>query len=308
MISIQYFFPYCHILGCTAGTVASGTPRLGSVHKAEVQYTRLRFSTQGLPLLPVNQTGTSDSVQAQDRPQPPQLSPVFQTLHWLYRVVPLRYWQSDDRTSAAVLPYLRATQKGNLARPHSRSPQALQKPEGPAMHYHLHWGDWSFHLTNEKKKKVHYFVCCMRFRGSVKVNIPSHTLSAVLHSSGLLVTNIHQNSYLSKKTDFLQYVKASDRHMQGIRHAGHSQCINTHSYRKNFTRSTCSSFVQDFLLQYILMEKNISPKQVNPRDTAGNVEEEEEIVFFVMCVLAINHLYHDTKGPYCLCRNASNRW
>ena len=68
-------------------------------------------------------------------------------------LVPLRYWQSDNRTSAAVLPHLRATQKGNLARPHSRSPQAVRKPEGLAVHCHLHRGDWSFHLTNEKKKK-----------------------------------------------------------------------------------------------------------------------------------------------------------
>ena len=65
----------------------------------------------------------------------------------------MRYWQSDNRTSTAVLPHLRATQKGNLARPHSRSPQAVRKPEGPAMHCHLNRGDWSFHLTNEKKKK-----------------------------------------------------------------------------------------------------------------------------------------------------------
>ena len=97
--------------------------------------------------------GTSYSIQAQDRPQPPQLSPVFQTPHWPYRAVRLRYWQSDNRTSTAVLPHLRATQKGNLARPHSRSPQAVRKPEGPVMHCHLHRGDWSFHLTNEKKKK-----------------------------------------------------------------------------------------------------------------------------------------------------------
>ena len=142
----------------------------------------------------------------------------------------------------------------------------------------------------------------MRFGGSVKVRIPSHTLPAVLHSSGLLVTNIHQKSYLSKKTDFLQYVKASDRHMQGIRHAGHSEYINTHSHRKNFTRSTCPSFVPDFLLQYILMEKNISHKQVNPRDIAGNVEEEGAVLF-VMCILAVYHQYHHTKGPYCLGRN-----
>ena len=94
----------------------------------------------------------SNSVQAQDRPQPPQLSPVFQTPHWPYRAVPLRYWQSDNRTSTAVLPHLRATQKGNLTRPHSRSPQAVRKPEGLAMHCHLHRGDWSFHLTNEKKR------------------------------------------------------------------------------------------------------------------------------------------------------------
>ena len=52
------------------------------------------------------------------RTQPPQLSPIFQTPHWPYRAVPLRYWQSDNRTSTAVLPHLRATQKGNLARPH----------------------------------------------------------------------------------------------------------------------------------------------------------------------------------------------
>ena len=36
------------------------------------------------------------------------------------------YWQLDNRTSAAALDHLRATQKGNLARPHSRSPQALR--------------------------------------------------------------------------------------------------------------------------------------------------------------------------------------
>ena len=46
-----------------------------------------------------------------------------------------------------------ATQKGNLARPHSCSPQALLQPEGPAMHCHLQRGDWSFHLTKEKTKK-----------------------------------------------------------------------------------------------------------------------------------------------------------
>ena len=77
-------------------------------------------------------------VQAQNRPQPPQLSPIFQTPHWPYGAVPLRSWQSDNRTSAAVLLHLRATQKGNLASPHSCSPQALRKPEGPAMQCHLH--------------------------------------------------------------------------------------------------------------------------------------------------------------------------
>ena len=75
---------------------------------------------------------------------------IFQTPHRPYRAVPLRYWQSDNRTSAVVLL---ATQTGNLARPHSRSPQALRWPGGPAMQCHLHRGDWSFHLTNEKKKK-----------------------------------------------------------------------------------------------------------------------------------------------------------
>ena len=51
---------------------------------------------------------------------------VLAVRHRPYRAVPLRYWQSDNWTSAAVLPHLRATQKGNLARPHSRSPQALR--------------------------------------------------------------------------------------------------------------------------------------------------------------------------------------
>ena len=57
---------------------------------------------------------------------------------------------SQTTISTAVLPHLRATQIGNLARPHSRSLQAVRKSEGPAMHCHLHRGDWSFHLTNEK--------------------------------------------------------------------------------------------------------------------------------------------------------------
>ena len=97
------------------------------------------------------------------RPQPPQLSPIFQTPHWPYRAVPLWYWQSDKRTSTAFLPHLRATQKGNLARPHSHSLQALWKPEGPAMHCHLHWGDWSFHLMNEKKNNNNCFSLCLSF-------------------------------------------------------------------------------------------------------------------------------------------------
>ena len=46
--------------------------------------------------------------------------------HQPYRAVPLWYWQSDNRTSTAVLPHLRATQKGYLARPHSRSPLVLR--------------------------------------------------------------------------------------------------------------------------------------------------------------------------------------
>ena len=37
--------------------------------------------------------------------------------HRSYRAVPLRYWQSGNRAFDAVLPHLRATQKGNLARP-----------------------------------------------------------------------------------------------------------------------------------------------------------------------------------------------
>ena len=42
---------------------------------------------------------------------------------------------TDNRASTAVLPHLRATQKRNLARPHSRSSQAVQ---GPVMYCHLH--------------------------------------------------------------------------------------------------------------------------------------------------------------------------
>ena len=61
--------------------------------------------------------------------------------------------QADRQTGTQTVRQS-ATQKGNLARPHSRSPRAVRKPEGPAMHCHLHWGDWSFHLTNEKTKKT----------------------------------------------------------------------------------------------------------------------------------------------------------
>ena len=61
--------------------------------------------------------------------------------------------KNTAKATTAVQPHLRATQKGNLARPHSRSPQAIRKPEGLAMHCLLHRGDWSFHQTNEKTKK-----------------------------------------------------------------------------------------------------------------------------------------------------------
>ena len=85
-----------------------------------------------------------------------------------YRAVPLRYWQSDNRTSTAVLPHLRATQEGNLARPHSHGPQAVRKPEGLAMHCHLHRGDWSFHLTNEKKRPTESFGERLRHCGRLR--------------------------------------------------------------------------------------------------------------------------------------------
>ena len=81
----------------------------------------------------------------------------------LYELLRKGIWpdHSDNRTSAAVLPPLRATLKGNLARPHSRNPKALGKPGGPMMYCHLHSGDWSFHLTNEqrKKKKISRSIC-----------------------------------------------------------------------------------------------------------------------------------------------------
>ena len=95
-----------------------------SSHSPTQQVEAQAFTVQGWHLLTVNQTGTS--VQAQDRPQLPQQSPVFQTPHRQYRTVPLRHWQSDNRMSTAVLPHLQATQKGNPARPHFHSPQALR--------------------------------------------------------------------------------------------------------------------------------------------------------------------------------------
>ena len=36
-----------------------------------------QYNKADWPLLPVNQTEVSNSVQAQDRPQPPQLPPTF---------------------------------------------------------------------------------------------------------------------------------------------------------------------------------------------------------------------------------------
>ena len=130
--------------------------------------------SQGQVCSDICTTGTSGSVQAQDRPQPPQLSPVLQPPHRAHRAVPLRYWQSDNRTPTAVLPHLRATQKGNLARQHSRSPQALRYFGGPATHCHLHRGDWSFHLTNEKKKKT-VRVATLREKLQIKLALsPSH--------------------------------------------------------------------------------------------------------------------------------------
>ena len=37
--------------------------------------------------------------------------------------------------------------------PVAHSPQALQQPQGLTMYCSLHQGDWSFHLTHEKKKE-----------------------------------------------------------------------------------------------------------------------------------------------------------
>ena len=128
---------------CARGQAMRQSQSSGVVCTERGNETVLGLRQQGRPLLPFNETGTSDSVQVQDRPQPPQLSPVPKTPHRPYRAAPLRYWQSDNRTSTAVLPHLRATQKGNLARPHSRSQQTVQKPGGHAIYCHLHRGDWS---------------------------------------------------------------------------------------------------------------------------------------------------------------------
>ena len=64
--------------------------------------------------------------------------------------MPLRYWQSDNRTFAVVLPHLRAAQKGNWP-DHTPVARKLYGSLGDLQH--LHRGDWSFHLTNKKKKK-----------------------------------------------------------------------------------------------------------------------------------------------------------
>ena len=94
----------------------------------------------------VSFTGKQHSVD-QKPPPPPPLSLRFFSL-FLGRGRGGTAEQPREITCFCYTP----TQKGNLARPHPCSPQAVRKPEGPAMHCHLHRGDWNFHLTNEKKK------------------------------------------------------------------------------------------------------------------------------------------------------------
>ena len=75
---------------------------------------------------------------------------IHKTPHRPHRAVPLRDWQPDNRTSAAVLPTPRGAQKEDLARPHPSGPEALRRPGGPAAYCYFHRRDWSVHLTNEK--------------------------------------------------------------------------------------------------------------------------------------------------------------
>ena len=111
------------------------------------------------PYYLLNQTGTSDSVQAHDRSQPPQLSPVFQTPHRPYRAVPLRYWQSDNRTSTAVLPHLRAIQKGIVclfvgcltSQQHASVSQGrICSDNFTCCHTEIEAADQTFHLTQSQ--------------------------------------------------------------------------------------------------------------------------------------------------------------
>ena len=72
------------------------------------------------------------------------------------RSVSLWYWQSGNRTSAVVLPHLRATQKGNLARPHSRSSAVA-------------WGTYDvlpsssrgLEFPSDEREEEHTFVLCI---------------------------------------------------------------------------------------------------------------------------------------------------
>ena len=60
------------------------------------------------------------------------------TPHWPHRAVALRYWQSDNRASAAFLDPLRVAHEGNVAWSHSCRSQAVRQSEGPATYWHLH--------------------------------------------------------------------------------------------------------------------------------------------------------------------------
>ena len=105
-VTLQWIPSHCNVpgneaadspakVGTTKDQVDGSTsyPEVKTILKAK-QHSKWRHKhpryNKADPLLPVNQTGTSDSVQAQDRPQPLQLSPIFQTPHWPYRAVPLR--------------------------------------------------------------------------------------------------------------------------------------------------------------------------------------------------------------------------
>ena len=69
------------------------------------------------------------------------------------KIVQIRPWDTLAYCSDVEQPTnkLQATEEGYLARPYPNGQRVLWKPGGPTVYCHSHRGDWSFHLTYEKK-------------------------------------------------------------------------------------------------------------------------------------------------------------